>query len=363
MPKTHQGDAFLKPSLAIKTFLVLVLLLAGAEASLGLAKNQAGFFKFFHNQIPSPEILRDWLAASTRGVKPLVVILGDSVVYGSGLHAHGVRAWREQTIAAFLQKQLPQYTVVDLSLDGALPGDYLALYASVRKLKPAWIILEFNYRMYAQKYASPADTLSRPWLSDGQTNPLFPHLQATLGDKIVAVLRRSSLLFRYTEAWRSAIFFPSREEVFNQLLQNLLPARAWQDPGDKELLLKLKLKPYYYSPVLRPEHAALQAGHLLLEALNQDRQRSLLFFTPQNLAFIEDIADQNAFAQNLGILDAALGAHPADRQYYFNWFNLYPQEAFFDHCHLLPRYNELLAGKLTEIISRGGQPDHVQQLE
>jgi len=357
--QTNLGAAFLKPSLAVKIFIVFALLLAVTEASLGWAKNQPSFFRFFHNQIPSAEILSDLLAANTRNSKPLIVILGDSVVYGSGLHAHGVRAWRDQTIAAFLQKQLPQFHVVDLSLDGALPGDYLALYSSVRRLKPTWVILEFNYRMYAQKYSANADMLSRPWLGASQTNPLFPRPQLSSGDKIAAVLR-NSLLFRYTEALRSAVYFPSREEVFNQILQSLLPARSWQDPMDKELLLKLKLKPYYYAPVLSPEHAALQAGHLLLDALDQDRQPSILFFTPQNLAFIEDIADQNAFSQNLGILDASLNTPKGSAwRQYFDWFNLYPQKAFFDHCHLVPRYNELLAEKLTAVILGSGQREHV----
>jgi hypothetical protein len=350
----------LNPRLVFKSALVCLLLLAATECALALAKKHPVFFTLFHNQIPSQEVLADLLAAQRRAPRPLVVILGDSVVYGSGLHAHGVHRWREQTIAAYLQKQLPQYSVVDLSLDGALPGDYLALYASVRKLKPAWIIFEFNYRMFSQKYGAKADAVSRPWLAAALAGPLFPHPKPTAGDKIIAVLRQTSLLFRYAEAARNAIFFPSREEVFNQLIQAALPARSLQDPGDKEVLLKLKLKPYYYTPVLTPAHAALQAERLLLEQLNRDRQPCLEFFTPQNLEFIEDIADQNAFMQNLNILDSALGTGTGqNRLVYFNWFNLYPTGAFYDHCHLLPQYNAALAQKLADLISRASRGDNV----
>jgi hypothetical protein len=369
----------LSRNLVFKACLVCLLLLAGTEMLLGLAKNHSLFFELFNQQIPSREILTDLLAVRRPASRPLVVVMGDSVVYGSGLHAHGVRHWREQTIAAFLQKQLPQYTVLDLSLDGALPGDYLALYAAVRKLKPAWMVLEFNYRMFSQKYQAQADALSRPWLNEVWPNPMFPKPKLTAGDKIANFLRKYSLLYRYAEAFRNAVFFPSREEVFNGLIQTLLPARSLQDPGDKELLLKLKLKPYYYTPVLVPAHTALQAGSLLIQRLGEDQQPYLAFFTPQNLDFIEEIADPASFSRNLSICDLALGSRTVARgSGYFNWFNLYPAAAFYDHCHLEPKYNENLAKKLAETMlnwpapGRGeiasgvfcaGQENHARKLE
>ncbi|NTV51979.1 MAG: SGNH/GDSL hydrolase family protein [Candidatus Firestonebacteria bacterium] len=354
----------MNPRLVFKAALVCLLLVLLAEGVLTLAKRHAPFFRLFQNQIVSCEILDDLAACSLKSGRPLIVVMGDSVVYGSDLHAHGVPHWREQALAAGLQRQLPQATVLDLSLDGALPGDYLGLYAAARRLKPDWIIFEYNYRMFSQKFGSPSEAVSRPWLRGLMSQPLFPALPQTAGDKIKSVLRKVSQLYRYAEAFRDAFFFPSREEVINRLLAQVLPSRSLRDPGDREMLLKLKIKPHYYTPLLTPEHAGLQAVQLLENELRRDQQPHLAFFTPQNQEYITEIADPHTWPRNLAILDSILGSLADQKRFfYWNWGALYPADAFYDHCHLVPRYNETFAKMLAGIIADGGRRDHVQRLE
>ncbi len=338
-----------------KAVLVCLLLFVGAHFTLGWLKRNPAFYKIVNNQIASREVLRDIIKAHARGDKPVILILGDSVVYGSGMHAHQVDRWREQTLPAFLEKKLEDYTVIDVSMDGSLPLDYLALYQHARELDVAWVILNLNYRMFSNKYQEGPQAISRVWLlEDLPPNPFQLVYQPPTGDRILQGLRKVSLLFRYSEAMRSSIFFPTREEKFNQWLKTLLPARALREPEDQELLLKLKIKPYYFTREIGENNVSLLAARLLLKQMEREGQNYIVFFTPQNLEFIEEIYNQEAFAYNLQYIQDQLRSHDEPENFrYYNWSALYPTPAFYDHCHLTPQYNEKLAQALAESVRAG----------
>lgn len=336
----------------VKAVLVCLLLFGAAHLILGWLKRDPGFYAVVNNQIASREVLQDLLRAHTRQGKPVILVMGDSAVYGSGMHAHQVARWREQTLPAFLQRKLEDYTVIDISLDGALPLDYLALYQQARNLNVAWVIVNFNYRMFAPKYQEGLQAISRMWLvEDLPEQPWQLAYVPPTGDRILRGLRKSSVLFRYSEALRNSIFFPTREEKFNQWLQALLPARAWREPEDKELLLKLKLKPYYYTPAFSADNTSLRAARALLAQMQAQGQNYLAFFTPQNQAYVEEIYNQATFAGNLRFVQSQLqtGDGASNHQYY-DWSGLYPAPAFYDHCHLTPQYNEKLAQVLVDAL-------------
>ncbi len=343
--------------LYLKAILVCALLFLGSSFAIFVFKQNPEFYKIFNNQIASREVMQDIIKTYSRSTKPIILIMGDSVVYGSGMQAHSVRQWREHTIPAFLSQKLEDYTVIDISMDGSLPLDYLALYQLSRRLKVEWVILDINYRMFSRKYQEGSKALSRMWLQgDVPEVPFDLKCDFTVGDHILMQSQKVSLLFRYSEALRNSIFFPTREEKFNQWLRMLLPARAIREPEDKDMLLKLKIKPYYFTPAMDESNVSLQALSIFLEQMRIQQQKYMVFFTPQNMEFIEEIYAEEAFTKNMKYIQDTLQDDTAPNKYrYFDWSGKYPAPAFYDHCHLLPRYNEKLAQALADEVLEGNR--------
>jgi hypothetical protein len=242
----------------------------------------------------------DYLKAQAHGSSKKILILGDSVLYGSGLLANHARHWRQNTVAAFMRQVLGEARVVDLSMDGLLPTDYLALYQKIRKHPPEWLVLNFNYRMLAEKYRQGREAISRIWLCSNLPQEKFEFgIHPKPSDQVLDTLQRYSLLFRFAGAVRSSLFFPTREEAFTRLLKRFLPDSAFTKPLDPEMLLKLKLKPYYYSSEFSSQDYQVKAMLLLIRQFKTDKQKFFVFFTPQNLEFIQDIYQSEIFERNV----------------------------------------------------------------
>lgn len=333
--------------LLLKGMLVFFLLLAISEVMLYAIKSHPGFYRMFHHNLASRELLNDYL--KTYQQQPVdVAVLGDSVFFGSGLRAHQVAQWPDYTIACQLSEQMAAGHVLDLSLDGLLIADYLAIYRQMReKVKPEWLIVNINYRMLADQVRQAGQEHSRLWLKPDRPKTGF---------STVTFLRSCWQLFRFSEAWKQDIFFPSREEALSGLLKKILPEKSWKTDDDRALMLKLRLKSYYYSSVLEPPAALLNDLETLIKLMVEDRQAFVLFFTPQNSAYIDDIVNHAAYEKNRQLLAALTGPYVNGKQFvYLDWAGKYNEEAFFDHCHLKPGYNRQLAAALLEVIRQGGQ--------
>ncbi len=349
--------------LLLKSLLVCLTLILASELGLRWAARQPAFHALFQEQLPSREVLQDRLKAYARDPRPLIVLMGDSVFFGSGMHAHQVPRWKKHTVSAYLRQELPSYAVLDLSLDGLLPWDACALYREVQRLQPAFFLFEFNYRMWADKFRDPSAAFSRPWLATvlpATLSPVSPTL--SLGDRILSHLRRVSYLFRYSECARSALFFPSREETFNQWLRVLLPARSLRENMDADILLQLKIKPYYLASPLSEKAMPLQALRWLRADLEEHHVPYMAFSTPQNLELIQDLYAEPSFNANLKQI-AGVFAHPTQspKGRYVDLLKEYPSAAFYDHCHLTPEYNARLAKRLGEDILSVLGRTHVQE--
>jgi hypothetical protein len=338
--------------LVMKSLIVCCLLLLVVNFSIGIFKKEPAFYEFFNNQIPSQYVMRDLLDAYDKQPEKKIVIMGDSVMYGSGLFANGIKKWREATIPAYLRHYLPQYKIVDLSLDGCLLPDFLELYRYAKTINPEWIIIDLNYRMFASKYQTSESKLSRKWLGNKEliSKSRFDW-QMVNADYFMEVGRKYSDLFRYAESLRGAVFFPSREERMNMFLKKILPSDNWQESIDNDVLLKLKIKPYYFSPELDEKVIAIQTLINLVRQLKNDHQKFIIFYTPQNLAFIEEVWEEASFRYNIQFVNQIFQSEVDQNQYhYYDWTNKYTAESFWDHCHLTPEFNRDMARELSQII-------------
>src|SRR5258708_16042840 len=101
-----------------------------------------------------------------------VVLLGDSIIYGAVLYEHGDAAWREHNLANILarriRKELPDrdVLVMNLGMNGALPGDLEILIRLLDDCNPDLMIVDVSLRSFSEDFAAPSKRLSRPWLAE-----------------------------------------------------------------------------------------------------------------------------------------------------------------------------------------------------
>lgn len=304
--------------IAFTTFLVLI---AATEAGLRLAGPKLQ--DRWPAGLVSLPLLRDLLEQPPAPGTKTLLVLGDSVFYGSALREHGVADWRDLTPPAFLRRDLAGrgWRVLSLSADGLEGPDLERLLRQGLGARPDAVVVELNYRMLAAEAAAGPKAVSRPWLDGG--DPLDG-------------LRRGCALFRYAEWAQARLFEPSLKDWMKGLVGRAFVTDAG-NADQNAALLGMKLTPYYGAPVAAPDHEGLRALARLPELAAAGGAKTLFFLTPQNLALVADYLNAEAYRANLSRLRGALGPD------YRDWSARRGQGAFYDHCHFDPTGNKELA--------------------
>lgn len=293
-------------------FLTLAALLLLSEAFLALTGSRLLRAPLGARLVSEP-LLKQRLRALADPAPKTLLLLGDSVLWGSALRERGIRDWRTQTPGSAVAQALPaDWRLVELSADGLMLPDLEALLERGLALKPAAVVLELNYRMLG-----PDAPHSRPWL-DPQAKPGFDAEEA---------LRRHWRLFRFGELASATLFDPSLKDVLSGVVDRIFGTEA--DEDGRQALLDLKLQPYYSSPAQADSHPALQALRRISTRLREAQVPAFVFLTPQNLERVEDLLDRPAYDANRKAL-----ARAAQGLRYADWSNRRPKQgAFLDHCH------------------------------
>jgi hypothetical protein len=272
-------------------------------------------------------------------------MLGDSVLYGTALREHGIKAWRDQTPAAYLQGLSGSPPVLNLSDEGLYPEDLLALAGAARGLKLKAAVVELNYRMLDHEAGEPAKALTRPYLQ-AYLPPEFQGLStaaaSSLGmDSVSAWVEGNWRLLRYAEAWGEMSLPGGTKRLLSDWVAGHFPS---QDGVDADVLLDMKIRPYYDAPAAGPQHRGLQALNALALRLSKLGVPVLVFLTPQNLERVADFLDPAALKQNRATL-ARCFQRPGIR--YRDWSAERPGGTFLDHCHLDAAGNRALALRIA----------------
>src|SRR5258708_317033 len=108
-------------------FAAAAVLLLSTE--MGLRLGAASWWRDpSHVEAESRALMKDRLRALDGMPGKRVLLLGDSVFYGSALRHRGVKNWREEKVAAHLGRILgPGWKVMDFGADGLYPLDLEAL--------------------------------------------------------------------------------------------------------------------------------------------------------------------------------------------------------------------------------------------
>src|SRR5258708_5987353 len=204
------------------SFLTFLALLLGSELLLYGFKS-AYWARPWRHELVSQELLEDRLRAleqSRHSTK--VLVLGDSVFYGSALRQRNLMGWRNLTPVAFLVKEASWKGAqcLDFSADGLYPLDMEALLNAGLGLKPDAVVLELNYRMFSPEALSGPKAFSRKWLRPwlGPAVPLQDEppqkLEERLEQGLASTLRKHWMLYRYSELASQLLWQPSLNEVF-----------------------------------------------------------------------------------------------------------------------------------------------------
>ena len=333
------------------SFLTLAGLWAASELALRCASPLI-WAALPHNEPLSRALFADRLrtVAAQRQGKKLCVALGDSVFYGSAMREKGLAHWPDQTPTACLRRSLgPGWVLLDLSADGVEPMDLLAMLHAAAPLKPDTVVLELNIRMLAKDAGDWPGCMSRPWLWDWMPAdtglpppPARQDFEKRAFARMQEGLTRVSAVARYAELAHALLFQPTAKDVYAGEVKSWMPGDQELDP---DLLLDMKIRPYYDAPAADPAHLGLRSLAPLAREIQSLHAAQLVFLTPQNLARVAEFLNPAGFKRNRAQLlepFRAAGLRSVDLA------EAMPAPRFLDHCHLDPLGNQQLAEKILE---------------
>jgi hypothetical protein len=191
--------------------------------------------------------------------------------------------------------------------------------------------------------------MSRPWLWDWMPAatglpppPANKDFEKHAFEKMQEILTRVSAVARYAELAHALLFQPTSKDVYAGQVKRWMPGDQELDP---DLLLDMKIRPYYNAPAADPSHLGLQALPLLAREIQAMPARSFVFLTPQNLARVSEFLDPAAFKANRTHL---VGPFRSAGLRCLDLAQAMPAGRFLDHCHLDPQGNCELAAKIQE---------------
>lgn len=145
-----------------------------AHAALVYATRHAGYQRR-PVDLQSATLLNYRLSTAGEGpdgdaARPLVVFLGDSLVYGGKLVERHPDDWWEHTLPAqFATASSGRFRVLNLGVNGALFGDLRCVLAAAARLRPAWVVLDVSVRPFASGFAEGGQQSARPALCDADS--------------------------------------------------------------------------------------------------------------------------------------------------------------------------------------------------
>lgn len=300
--------------------------------------------------------------AQRAGARPLWV-LGDSVLGPGSLMERRLPGARSQSLDRHLASSAPDgRAVLSLGSDGLLLPDVEGLAALTAAHPSGEILLLLNFRMFAEGFREGPEALSRWFLRPGLSEETLqriepavsPALEDRLRDSLQAGLCRGWMLFRATQALKALWHYPSREDLYQRLLEGV----AGRPPMDdlREAALKQRVASYYQGKPWGPEDLPFRCLRAALENWKRQGVKVTLVLTPQNRKFLGRLSDEAWFDGNRKTLASFLKGPSGQGVAYHDWADRYPSEAFLDHCHLTPEGNERYARDLQVLLSQGGRP-------
>ena len=281
-----------------------------------------------------------------------IALLGDSVLGESVLAAHGVEDGGRWTVAAQMRELVHREAdvrIADLSLDGLLPGDLLAILLLLDERDQQGrvrLAVELTPRYLSRAYRESEAAFSREYLR-GVVEPVDEESLAAIVEDL-GLSRHRLGLTTLREALPEASLAPG----------DVLAAKpATREPDEEPRGLRRavhrgRVAPHFLET--DPGEDNLQVGYLRRagDLLSSASRETLFFVTPLNEEYLLPGADESPVIEAAVPLRRLVGAGEAGTSLRFLNFDdhVFTADAFLDHCHLTPQGNRTLARRLLRAL-------------
>jgi len=332
---------------------ILLAVLLGLGLTLGL---EVGLGRMLASSVPAvvfdiqrPDQLVPKLELLRRFQGFKVVVLGDSLIYGQAMEAHGDSRWRSHTLSAALDRRLraempgQELLVLNLGLNGALPADLEALARVVLPARPDVVVFDVHLRPFSQDFAAPAAVFSRPWLSELVLTP----------DGRVAV---DPLLSR-SRIWRSRGLIQglaAQSQLFTRARMARLSHYGLGGGPDPDILL-LQIKSRLDSVELHPGNPQRVALEGLLSQLRASGQPSVVFYAKENPEQLAGVIEPERYRRLTGELRRLVLAGDPNHVVWVPPAEGLGAGHYLDFMHLDASGYEVLANQLLEPVITVGR--------
>ncbi len=285
--------------------------------------------------------------ASLRGRNDLVVVLGDSALWGYKLPA-------DATAAEALARRLPGERVVNLSYEGGSPvnDEVMLRFLLAQGVRPKLVLFNVNTKEF--NASDSAYRRLRPALALAADSQIVPSLRSVLdmqdhsaiNDRASRFVERFWLLYRYRVDLRERVF---GTDDFASWLKSLAEDvsgyneryRRAHQPTPDAFEGTYDLSPIDASNV---SYARLLA---FADELRRERIPALGFLTPTNHTLLHDYIDSPDYRANLRTVQRALAARGVRT---IDLDAKMPAGEFIDNDHLTASGNAQLAELLYPAV-------------
>jgi hypothetical protein len=281
------------------------------------------------------------------------LLIGDSVLAGDV--AKGiVEDWESRRVIDFLRQEkngdAPD-AFYQTALNGLLPVDIRRIAAELDRQDPqgrVGLIIELTPRNFSRHYAEVFDCtrdylnkIGPPLISDDRT-----HWLKVLGqeaDVSADWLGNRLPVFRHKDTL--SIFFSLRN------IEGLAVSTSTPTVAD-EALAFARVREHFQDWEFGPQSAQVEALADVVALCRAAGRMTVFFTTPINDAFMQSAASRAEYGKALATLDALISSadHPEVSLVHLD-HPLFVPAHFFDHIHLLPEGNRLLALNLLHELN------------
>lgn len=294
----------------------------------------------------SPAYLQRY-ADSLRSDRNLVVVLGDSVLWGYKIP-------QQDSLPALLARQLPHDRIVNLSYEGGSTtnSEMVLRYLLSCGVRPRLVIFNVN-----SKEMNPGDSAYRrlqPALELASHSILEPVDRADLtllppkqiNDRIGDFVERWWRLYRYRVDIRAHIFGTDDMATYLTALANRVTGYTARREAEHRPTADRFFATYDMTP-LDDSNVAFRRMKRMAKELHDNRIASLAFLSPTNHPLLHEYIDVPEYQDNLRTVSRTLlaGGVPV-----VNLDRAIPGSEFIDNDHMTPEGNRLLLRLLLPSI-------------
>jgi lysophospholipase L1-like esterase len=300
-------------------------------------------------EINSPQVLRTKLDALQRGPNLKVVMLGDSLVYGSAMAEAGDSEWRSHSLPSLLNNELIangfyKPHVGNFGMNGLLPKDIEYLVPHFVADKPDILLFDLTLRSFSRDFSPAHAQHSRPWIQDLPAEKPSNSFFFGSPSRSIEIAFANTYIVKVREFVLAWLFEGSIKDWVSKMRNRLGQREATSMPA--ELLLAMRAKQRYSDIDLLADNPQWLSLNRALSLLAKSHQRTVVFYATENPDILPSLMSAATHTAMIGRLEDAISNQGSSCIIFLPPLKSLVSEDFIDHVHLNYQGNQKLAAEL-----------------